>query len=239
METTGPNIKHWRSFGPAEWGHVKEGAIGLVLGSLLPVVLFYVAFRSWGFSAAVIVVLVWSAAVFLWHFQRTRGADVFSATTFGFACVKASAGLVSQNPMLYLAWPSLENVIYGSAFFGSALLGRPLLALYAQRLYPIPKHVQASKTFRRAFLVTSAAWLCGHSVRAVVRLWLLANLPLELYLVADTVAGWPINISLVAFTTWYPLRELRRAGFMSVTPREITPLDAVELAVEEAAPSTV
>ena len=48
------------------------------------------------------------------------GADVFSGTTFGFACVKATAGLLSQNPTLYLAWPSLENLIWGTAFFGSA-----------------------------------------------------------------------------------------------------------------------
>ncbi len=237
MET--PQLKHWRTFGAAEWTHVKEGAIGLGLGSLLPVAIFYVAFRTWGFSAAVIVVLTWSAAVFAWHYRRTGGGDVFSATTFAFACVKAGAGLLSQNPYLYLAWPSLENVIYGTAFFGSALLGRPLLALFAQRLYPIPPSVRQSATFRRAFLITSAAWLVGHTLRAVVRLWLLNNLPLELYLIGDTVAGWPINISLATFTAWYPLRELRRAGFMSVAPREITALDAVELAVEEAAPTTV
>src|SRR5205823_6800625 len=90
-------MKHWRSFGAAEWGHVKEGVLGLVLGSLLPVALFYVAFQTWGFSVAVVVVLTWSALVFVWHYRRTGGADVFSATTFGFACVKAAAGLASQN----------------------------------------------------------------------------------------------------------------------------------------------
>jgi hypothetical protein len=74
----------------------------------------------------------------------------------------------------------------------------------------------------------------------VVRLWLLSlNLPLEVYLVADTVAGWPINVSLIAFTTWYPLRQLRRAGLMSGAPRPLSAMDAVELAVEETAPTTV
>jgi intracellular septation protein A len=245
--TSSPQVtlKHWRSFGAAEWGHVKEGAIGLVLGSLLPVVLFYVSFRVWGFSTAVVAVLTWSALVFAWHYRRTGGADVFSATTFGFACVKAGVGLISQNVLpdtalwLYLAWPSLENLVYGTTFFGSAVAGRPLLALYAQRLYPIPAAVRESAAFRHAFLITSAVWLVGHSVRAVLRLWLLATLPLELYLVADTVAGWPINVSLVVFTTWFPLRELRRAGFISLAPQAISALDAVELAVEEAAPTTV
>jgi hypothetical protein len=84
----------------------------------------------------------------------------------------------------------------------------------------------------------SAAWLCGHSLRAILRLWLLAHLPLELYLIADTVAGWPINLSLVAITTWYPLRALRRAGFMA-QPTPLAPLDSIELVVEESAPTTV
>jgi hypothetical protein len=232
-------LKHWRTFGPAEWSHVKSGLVGLVLGSLVPVGVFYVGIQTWGFSLAVVLVLAWSGLVFSWHLQRTGGADVFSATTFAFACVKAVAGLVSQNTWLYLAWPSLENLVYGTAFFGSALLGRPLLALYAERLYPIPPDVHASPTFRRAFLVVSAAWLCGHSLRAILRLWLLAHLPLEVYLIADTVAGWPINGSLVALTTWFPLRELRRAGFMSVTPRPISTVDVLELTVEETAPTTV
>jgi hypothetical protein len=99
--------------------------------------------------------------------------------------------------------------------------------------------VRSTHTFRRAFLIASAAWLCGHVLRAVVRLWLLANLPLELYLIADTVAGWPISISLVAFTTWFPLRQLRRAGLVSIAAVPLSTADAVELAVEEAAPSTV
>jgi intracellular septation protein A len=236
-----PSIKHWRTFGAAEWGHVREGILGLVLGSLLPVVLFYVGLRGWGFSEAVLMVLAWSGAVFVWHYRRTRGADVFSASTFGFACVKAAAGLVSQNQTLYLAWASVENIIYGVAFFGSAVLDRPLLALYAQRLYPIPAGVRRSGAFRRAFLITSAVWLGGHTLRAVLRLWLLLYLRLDLplYLVVDTVVGWPINIWLFGFTAWFPLRELRQAGFMSVAPRPIGIIDAVELAVEESAPTTV
>ncbi len=236
-----PSIKHWRSFGAEEWSHVKGGILGLALGSLVPVALFYVALRGWGFSEAVIGVLAWSGGVFAWHFRRTRGVDVFSGTTFGFACLKALAGLVSQNQTLYLSWASVDNMVYGAAFFGSALLGRPLLALYAQRLYPIPHRVRRSGAFRRAFTITSAVWLVGHTVRAVLRLWLLLYLRLDLpvYLVVDTVAGWPINLSLFAFTAWFPLRELRRAGCMSVVARPLSVIDAVELAVEESAPSTV
>jgi hypothetical protein len=193
----------------------------------------------WSFQAGVVIVLSWSALVFAWHLRRTGGADIFSATTFSFACIKAATGLLSQNLNLYLAWPSLENLVYGTAFFGSAVLGKPLLALYAERLYPMPSAVRESPTFRRAFLIVSAGWLVGHGLRAVIRLWLLSlGLDLSVYLVLDTVSGWPINISLVAFTTWYPLRAMRRAGFMA-QPKALTPIDSIELVVEESAPTTV
>ncbi len=236
--TSPPPLKSWRNFSATEWRHVRDGAIGLVLGSVLPVVVFYVGLQRLGFSAAVVLVLTWSAVVFVGHFRRTGSADIFSATTFAFACVKAAAGLASQNQTLYLAWPSLENMIYGTVFFGSALLGHPILALYAERIYPIPESVRSSRTFRRAFLIVSAGWLVGHVCRALVRLWLLSHLPLEIYLIADTVAGWPINVSLVALTTWFPLRQLQRAGFMTAA-RPVPAIEAAELALEGSEPTTV
>ena len=111
-------IKHWRRFGPEEWGHVREGGLGLLLGSLLPVGLFYFTFRVWGFTVAVLAVLAWSGLVFAWHRRRTGGADVFSATTFGFACTKALAGVVSQNQTCEAEGGIV--VILAGSFFGTA-----------------------------------------------------------------------------------------------------------------------
>src|SRR5260370_23420564 len=132
METPQPTIKHWRAFGVEEWGQVKEGVLGLVLGSLLPVALFYIAYRTWGFSIAVVTVLSWSAAVFAWHYRRGKGADVFSATTFGFACVKATAGLVSQTTLPagapisavtpHTRQSSPQNPVHRCAAFGSGVV---------------------------------------------------------------------------------------------------------------------
>ena len=222
-------MKDWRSFGADEWRHVKDGARGLLLGSVLPVGIFYTLYRLYSFPAAVVAVLAWASLVFAWHRRQTGRADVFSAGSFGFACLQATVGLLTQSPTTYLAVPSLENLVLGSAFLGSALLGRPLLAAYAQRLYPIPPAVRASRPFRRAFLVVSAIWFVVLCVRALLRLWMLSVLPIEIYLVANTVAGWPFNVGLVGLTIWYPLRQLKRAGLMADAS-----VDGVEEAVEEA-----
>lgn len=218
-------LKHWRSFGPDEWRHVSQGALAGVLGGLLPAALFYVTLKAVSFPVAVVVVLGWSALVFAGHRRHSGQADVFSAATFGFAILEALIGLASLNPILYLATPSLKNVIYGLVFVGSALLGRPLLALYARRLYPIPWHVQRSPVYQRVFLVASCVWLVGLTGRAALRLWLLRSLPLEWFLVADAIATWPFSVLMVGFTIWYPLRSLRRAGLLADTAPP-APVDA-------------
>ena len=70
------------------------------------------------------------------------------------------------------------------AFFGSALLGRPLLALYAQRLYPIPPTCAPRAPSGARSSSTSAAWLCGHTpARRCCACGCWRRLPLELYLV--------------------------------------------------------
>lgn len=233
------HIKDWRAFGDREWKHVSEGAQGLALGSAVPAVIFYLLYRFWEFLPAVLAVLTWSAAVFWLHRRRTRHADVFSATTFAFACVSATVGVVTQDPVLYLAAPSFENLVYGLIFLGTALAGRPLLGQFARRLYPIPPRVEHAPEFRRAILFTSLVWFIGLAGRAVVRLWLISLwvadvLTLELYLVLNTVSGWPFNLGLVAFTVWYPVRAMKRAGLMESPP--IAAIADVEASVEEATP---
>lgn len=209
------HVKHWRAFGPDEWRYVRNGVIGLLLGGMAPIVVFYAGYRALSFSIAVIAVLFWSAGVFVWHRHRTGSSDVFSAGTFVMACVNALIGLIFQNPILYLVVPSVENIAYATVLLCSALVGRPLIAVYACRLYPVPLPLQRTPAFRRVFLVVSAVWFLGLLLRSAVRLWLLSWLPLESYLVINTGAGWLFSIFLIVFTIWYPSRELRRAGLFA------------------------
>jgi intracellular septation protein A len=228
-------VRHWRTFGRAEWRHVGDGVLGFVFGQALPLLSFYLALKFLSFTAAVLIVLAWSTVVFGLHLRRTREADIFSAATFAFALLEAIVGLWSQNLLLYLATPSLKNLIYALAFLGSAFVGRPLLGLYGHRLYPVPVEVQQSATYRRAFEITSFVWAGGLTLRGLARLTLMATLPLELYLVVDnTVVGWSFSMFLVSFSVWFPLRRLRQAGLI----HETVPVDAGTAGEQAAAVAT-
>jgi intracellular septation protein A len=207
-------VLEWYDFGGAEWAHVRDGAFDFALGTLVPVAGFYVAYRLLTFDAAVILILVWAGTILARHYWRTRELDVFSLTTLVLACVKAAAGLVSNDVRLYLVWPSIENLLYGTTFLVSAWLGHPVLALYARRLYPIPAAVTRSHTFRRGFVVASLAWAIVSLVRAGLRLWLVASLQVGLFLLVDSVIGWPMYMAMLWFSAWYPLHVLRRDGLV-------------------------
>lgn len=213
-EPPGSHMLEWYDFGRAEWAHVRGGALDFSLGTLLPVGGFYAIYRLLTFEAAVVVVLGWATAVFLWNYLRTRKHDVFSFTTMVLACVKACAGLLSGNISLYLIWPSVENVFCGGLFLGSALLGRPALAVYARRLYPVPADVVDSTAFKHGFLGASLAWAMISIVRAIVRLWLLAQLSVGTYLLVDSMIGWPMYLGVIWFTGWYSLQVLRNDGHL-------------------------
>ena len=207
-------LLEWYDFTQAEWTHVGRGALDFGIGTLAPVGGFYLLYRALNFQLAVFTVFGWAAAVFIWHVWRIRRVEVFSLTTMVLAGVKATAGLVSGDVRLYLLWPSLENIFYAIVFFGSAQLGRPLLAVYAQRLYPIPDGVRCSVAFRRAFFGASVAWAAVSVVRAGLRVVLVSHLSFGTFLVVDSVIGWPMYAALLWFTAWFPLRTLRQAGLV-------------------------
>lgn len=207
------SVRHWRDFRREDWLHVRGGVLGALFGTVLPLASFYAAYRLATFTLAVVLVLAWSLAVFLGHLRRTRRADIFSLTTMLLACLKAAAGLASQSLTLYLLWPSIENLIYAGVLLGSALLGRPVLAAYAERVYPIPASLRATPRFKAVMLRASAVWAGGNLLRAVTRPLLLASLTLAPFLAADTALSWVIGAAMVGFTVWYPLRALGiRAG---------------------------
>lgn len=42
----------------------------------------------------------------------------------------------------------------------------------------------------------------------------MTHLSVELFLLIDSVVGWPVYAGLLWFTYWYPLSVLRRDGYV-------------------------
>jgi len=55
-------LLEWYDFGRGEWRHVGQGALDFLLGSALPIGVFYVICQMGSFQLAVLAVLGWSSS---------------------------------------------------------------------------------------------------------------------------------------------------------------------------------
>ena len=105
-----------------------------------------------------VAVLVWGYATIL---RRVlRGKDVPSVLVlamFGLT-IKTLVGVVSGSTFAYFLQPVATTVAVGGLFFGSVLIGRPLIARIAHDFCPISPEVAARPSVARLFAGLTVLW---------------------------------------------------------------------------------
>lgn len=196
-------------------GRVSFG--GLLLGSgprfardaLGPVLAFYLVWKTAGFGAGILAATIVALVAFWWE-RRRAASGVLPAVGLGIAIVQALAGLASGSVGAYFAPAVIANGLYGVAFLGSVVIGRPLAGVLAQETFPFPPRVKNSVTFQRTFTRVSLAWGGYMMGRCVVRLLVLAWSSVELFILVSVLTGIPLTLALMSWSFWYPLRVFRR-----------------------------
>jgi intracellular septation protein A len=121
-------------------------------------------------------------------------------------------GLLSRSAVGYFAPPIAANAIYGLAFLGSVAIGRPLAGLLAVESYPVTADLRARPAFRRAFARISIVWGVYLLARSVLRLVVLLEFSVDVYVAVNVATAAPIVIVLMAWSFWYGLRAIRYAS---------------------------
>jgi hypothetical protein len=175
-----------------------------------PLVAFYVGFKLVGLGAGITAGTTVAIALFGW--ERRRGRSGLGASLgLGMAAVQALVGYLSGTPIGYLAPPVIANGLYGLVFVGSVLIRRPLAGVFAAETYPFPLELQASPLFRRVFSIVSLAWGLAFLGRCALRLAVLLRGDVDAFIVVNLATGLPLNLALMVWSFWYPLRRFRRA----------------------------
>ena len=186
------------------------GFRGAIIGSIVPIVLFYVVLtRFENLTAAVLVASAWTLTVFAVRYWRTHRFDMFSGAALVFIALQTAVGLISQNTQAYLAVPALEGVFFAVIMFGSVAIRQPLIGIIARQFVPIPDELVGTRPYLIAFGLPTLAWATVLLLRAAVRLALLEALPVGQFLVAVTSFSWATSLLLLAFSVWFPNRILK------------------------------
>jgi intracellular septation protein A len=189
---------------------LKASTVRFLCAGVLPVAAFYVAFRIGGPVVGIVTGMAVSFSVLAIQAYRLRRLDPVALVPMIVILIQGLLAIVVGSVDLYLAAPAVEAVIWGIVLIGSVALRRPLVPLIARELGVVPPRFAASVGLQRSLDVLTVAWGIAAFCKAGVRLWLLALLPLEAFLIAVTLGTLGINLVMLAISVWLPLVMVRR-----------------------------
>jgi hypothetical protein len=167
-------------------------AYRLVLGVVLPQLLYYVGVRLKLAVPAIGAVVAWTAVLAVYDLRRST-VDPFVLYGVAVTVGQAAVALLIRNPLVFAARSVVENLLDGLGFLASVAVGRPFAALALNALRRLSGRALLPAATDRALRRLTLLWACLFFLRAASLYAGLIHLPLGWFLIVSTVAGWPIN----------------------------------------------
>ncbi|MFL5927585.1 MAG: DUF3159 domain-containing protein [Gaiellaceae bacterium] len=177
--------------------------------AVLPVLVFYAAWRLGGLATAIAASTIVYLALAAWLVRRKRDvALVAIAATF--VVIQTVVALAAHSATAYLAQPVVLSALWGVAYLTSVAVGRPLIGLFATAWYPFPDWFRATPAYRREFGLQSVVWGVYCLCRAALRLLVLLRGGIGGFVIVSLLTGTPFLIALVGWGLWHARRTFAR-----------------------------
>lgn len=153
----------------------------------------------------------WSMSLLAITYWRKRRIELFSGLAIPIVAFELIGTLIFKSPDLYLASAAIENVLWGLLFFGSILIRRPLIMIFAEMLNPglgsqefLHQPKLSPKLYRSARQIVTALWAAVNLLKAMILIFSQMNLPTEAFLVVRTASGIPVMVLMIVFSYRFP-----------------------------------
>lgn len=137
---------------PAPWP-----IIGQLLAELGPLLVFFVAYKLFGFMLAAAAFAVATAASTAISWYRQRRLPLLPAFATAVALISGGLTLGLEEERYLKMRPTVLNGFYGLALFGSLLLNKPLLNIMLGRTVMLTDKAWRGLTWRTALFVVALA----------------------------------------------------------------------------------
>ena len=188
----------------------KRGLPGIIEASLVPSAIFALVTLRFTATTAMLAVLVWGYGTILRRALRGRRVPAVLVLAMMGLTIKTLVGVLSGSTFAYFLQPVATTVAVGAVFFGSVLLGRPLIARIAHDFCPISPEVASRPSVMRLFAGLTLLWATVQLVNAGATLGMLFSLPTTLFVVLKPAASLLISGAAVAITVTWALRTAHR-----------------------------
>jgi hypothetical protein len=188
----------------------RRGLPGIIEASLVPSAIFAIVTATFGATTAMLAVLVWGYTTILRRALTGRTIPSLLVLAMFGLTVKTLVGVVSGSTFAYFLQPIATTVAIGALFFGSVLIGRPIIARIAHDFCPIPPEVASRPSVVRLFTGLTVLWASVQLVNAGATFGMLFSLPTTLFVVLKPAASLLISAAAVTVTVCWALRTARR-----------------------------
>jgi len=176
----------------------------LIVGKVIPVVLFVALLEVGGTTLALLAALTWSVGAI--GTQRFRGKRVPGLVLLSAVMLTAKtiAAIVSGNLMIYFIPPTITTALVGLAFLISVPLGTPLAGRLAEDFCPFDDETRTHPVLYHFFIRLSLVWAVTSLVDAGITLWLFMTQPTTTFVVAKSFLGPATTVVTLAIgAVWF------------------------------------
>jgi intracellular septation protein A len=196
---------------PAMGAVMRSAAPRLVRDAFGPLAIFFIGWKLIGLSVGIVAAMLFGAAVFAHERRRGRPAMIVRVA-LAFVLIRGAVGLSSNSAHVYLAMEIGIDALIACIVLGLLARGRPLAALFAQEVFPLPKEMSESDTFMHAMRVITAVWGAYFLARSLVRLVALLTLTTDGYVLVASLSDAPFLIAILAWSVRYTTMAFRNSA---------------------------
>jgi intracellular septation protein A len=187
---------------------VRRSAPRLVRDAFGPLAIFFLGWKLWGLGAGIAAAVVFGLAVFVHERRQGRPATVVRLALV-LVAIRATVGLVSGSARTYLATEIGIDALLAATVLGSLATQRPFASWFAADIYPFPREVLDSRTYRDAMRRITVVWGVYFLLRGTVRLAALLTLSTDDYALVVALTDVPLLIALLAWSVYYSIDTFR------------------------------
>jgi intracellular septation protein A len=193
---------------------LRRVGINLLVACVIPGIVFYTLFVSFGVWPAIVAGLVWSYGAIAVRALAGRRMSGMLLLTASVLTVRTIVALAAHSTFIYFLQPVLTDLLIGTIFLVSALTARPVVARLAGDFYPLTDELHARPGIQRLFRRLTLLWAAALLAKSGVVYLLLVSQPLTTFVLAKGILVPVTNASCIGLTVVAAMTVARHEGLL-------------------------
>jgi len=196
--------------------------LNVLVGKIVPMLLFLALFKAIGITPAVLAALAWSLGVVA--YQQTKGHRIAGLVILSIIgnTAKTIVAISTGSILAYFIQPTISTTLIGTAFLLSVPLGLPLAQRLVYDFCPFDEATTNEPAFNAFFPKLSLLWAATSLLNGAVTLYLLLTQSITSFVIIKSFLGPASTGATIAIGLWWFQRSMASQGVEVVLTRKVS-----------------